>query len=159
MCELLNSIGKVCCMRAGVSNTRAACGLRRRFLRPAMLFGNFQITNSYVAKCLEKRRRQIIESNLNDTQCGFRPGHSNTDHISLSRKNLKNLGLYELDRQRTTGLYELDRQSQPSRRGCHSLELQDQPFTFCRRFDTASIFSTVFSMQSIRFLLRETEPE
>jgi len=32
-----------------------------------MLFGNFQIINIYVAKCLEKRRREIIESNLNDT--------------------------------------------------------------------------------------------
>ena len=42
----------------------------------------------------------------------------------------------------TPGLYELDRQSQPSRRGCHICELQDQPFTFCRRFGTASIFST-----------------
>jgi len=62
-------------------------------------------------------------------------------------------------RLRTTGLHELDRQSQPSRRGCHSLKLQHQPFTFCRRFDTASIFSTVFNMHSIGFLLRETEPE
>ena len=34
----------------------------------------------------------------------------------------------------TTGLHELDRQSQPSRRGCHSRELQDQLLTFCRRF-------------------------
>jgi len=42
-------------------------------------------------------------------------------------------------------LHELDKQSQPSRRGCHSWELQDQPFTFCRRFGTASIFSTVCS--------------
>ena len=33
-------------------------------------------------------------------------------------------------------------ESQPSRRRCHSWELQDQPFTFCRRFGTASIFST-----------------
>ena len=38
-------------------------------------------------------------------------------------------------------LHELDRQSQPSRWGCHSSELQDQPFTFWR-FGTASIFST-----------------
>jgi len=42
-------------------------------------------------------------------------------------------------------LHELDRQSQPSRRGCHSWELQDQPFTFCRRFGTASIFTAVSS--------------
>ena len=60
---------------------------------------------------------------------------------------------------RTTGLHEFDRQSQPSRRGCHGRELQDQPFTFCRRFGTANVFSTVFSMHSIAFLLRETEPE
>ena len=60
---------------------------------------------------------------------------------------------------RTTGLHELDRESQPSRRGCHSWELQDKPFTFCRWFGTANIFSTVFSMHSIGFLLRETEPE
>ena len=60
-------------------------------MRPEMLFGNFQIINIYVAKCLEKRRREIIESKLNDTQCGFRPGRSNTDHISLSSKILRNL--------------------------------------------------------------------
>jgi len=67
-------------------------GPRGRFVRPAMLFGNFQIINIYVAKCLEKRRREISESNLNDTQCGFCPGRSNTDHISLSSKILRNLG-------------------------------------------------------------------
>jgi len=60
---------------------------------------------------------------------------------------------------RTTSLHELDRQSQPSQWGCHSQEVQDQPFAFCRQFGTASIFSTVFSMHSIGFLLRETEPE
>jgi len=60
---------------------------------------------------------------------------------------------------RTTGLHKLDRQSQPSQRGCHSRELQDQPLTFCRRFGTASIISTVFSTHLIGFLLRETEPE
>ena len=50
-------------------------------------------------------------------------------------------------------LHELDlrlrcqraKQSQPSRRGCYSWKLQDQPFTFCSRFDTASIFSTEYS--------------
>jgi len=46
-----------------------------------MLFGYFQIINIYVAKCLEKRRRKIIESKLNDTQRGFRPGHSTTAQI------------------------------------------------------------------------------
>ena len=34
----------------------------------------------------------------------------------------------------TPGLHELDRQSQPSRGVCHICELQDQPFTFYRRF-------------------------
>jgi len=60
---------------------------------------------------------------------------------------------------RTTGQHELDRQSQPNQRGCHSRVVQDQPFTFCRLFGTASIFSKVFSMHSISFLLRETELE
>jgi len=54
----------------GVSNTR-----------PAMLFGNFQIINIYVAKCLEKRCSEIIESKLNDARCGFHPGRSITDQI------------------------------------------------------------------------------
>jgi len=53
----------------------------------------------------------------------------------------------------------IGRQSQPSRRGCHSQELQDQTLTFCRRFGIASIFSTVFSMHSIGFLLRATETD
>jgi len=56
------------------------------FVRPAMLFGNFQIINIYVAKCLEKGCREISESKLNDTKCGFRPGRSTTDNISLSSK-------------------------------------------------------------------------
>ena len=30
-------------------------------------------------------------------------------------------------------LYGLDRQSQPSRRGCHNWELQNQPLAFCRQ--------------------------
>jgi len=38
-----------------------------------------------------------------------------------------------------------------SERGCHNRELQEQPFTFCRRFGTASVFSTVFSMHSSVF--------
>jgi len=42
-------------------------------------------------------------------------------------------------------LHELDRRSQLSRRGCHSWELQDQPLIFCRRFGTASIFSTEYA--------------
>ena len=39
-----------------------------------------------------KRCREIIESKLNDTQCGFRPGRSIIDHISLFGKFLRNLG-------------------------------------------------------------------
>jgi len=34
----------------------------------------------------------MIESKLNDTQCGFRPGRSTTDEISLPSKFLWNLG-------------------------------------------------------------------
>ena len=78
---------------AGVSNTRAACGPRGRSVRPAMLFGNFQIMNIYIAKCLEKRCREIIQSKLNDTQRGFRPGPSTTDQVSLSSNFWEILGL------------------------------------------------------------------
>jgi len=60
-------------------------------VRPAMLFGNFQKINIYVAKCFGKRCREIIESNLSDTQCGFRHGRSSTDHTSLTSKILSNL--------------------------------------------------------------------
>jgi len=62
--------------KAGVSNTL-----------PAMLFGNFQIINIYVAKCFEKRCSEIIASKLNDAQCGFRSGRSITDQISALRSN------------------------------------------------------------------------
>ena len=75
-------------LRPGVSNARPA---RAFFLRPAMLFGNFQVINIYFAKCFEKTCLEIIESKLNDTQCGLRHGRSTTDHISLSRKILRNL--------------------------------------------------------------------
>ena len=33
------------------------------------------------AKCLEKRSREIVEGQLKDTQCGFRPGRSTTDQL------------------------------------------------------------------------------
>ena len=33
------------------------------------------------AKCLEERCREIIEPELDDTQCGFRPGGSTTEQI------------------------------------------------------------------------------
>jgi len=36
-------------------------GLRGHFVRPAMLFRNFQMFNIYVAKCLETRCREIHE--------------------------------------------------------------------------------------------------
>ena len=54
-------------------------GPREHFVRPAMLLGNFQIINMYVAKCLEKRCREIIEPRLNDTQCGLVPRRSATE--------------------------------------------------------------------------------
>ena len=60
---------------------RAECGPRGRFVRSAMLFGNFETFQIYVAKCLGKRCREINEPKLNDTQCGFHPGHSTTDQI------------------------------------------------------------------------------
>ena len=80
-------------------------------MRPAKLLGNFQIINFHLAKCLEKRYREIIESKLNDTQCSFRPGCSTTDHTSLSRKILRNLGIMlkisahalSISRKHTTG--------------------------------------------------------
>jgi len=56
-------------------------GPRGRFVRPAMLFGNFQMINIFIARCLEKRCREVIESKLNDAQCGFRPSRSTTDQI------------------------------------------------------------------------------
>jgi len=56
-------------------------GPRGRFVRPAMLFGNFQTIDIYIAKCLEQKFREIIESKLNDTQCGFSPGRGTTDQI------------------------------------------------------------------------------
>ena len=31
--------------------------------------------------CLEKKCREIVESKLEDGQCGFRPGRSTTDQI------------------------------------------------------------------------------
>jgi len=143
---------------------------------------------------------------LNDTRCGFRPGRSSTDDISLSSKFLRNVGsmpktsayTMSTSRKHNTGffvrsllreygvdgrlllavkslcccsencvqslLHELDlrlrcqhdRQSQPSRRGCHSLKLQDQPFTFCWRFGTASIFSTEYSACTRSVLINDT---
>ena len=39
----------------GVSNTRAACGPRGPFVRLTVRFGNFQIINICVTKCLDKK--------------------------------------------------------------------------------------------------------
>ena len=88
---MLSHLEPILCGKSGVSNTRAACGPRGPSVRPAMLFGTFQIMNIYIAKCLEKRCRKVIEPNLNDAQCGFRLGPSNIDQISLSSKFLRNL--------------------------------------------------------------------
>jgi len=38
------------------------------------------------AKCLEKRCREIIEPQLEDTQCRFRAGHSTADQFSTLQK-------------------------------------------------------------------------
>ena len=46
-----------------------------------MLLGKFQITNIYVANCLEKTCCEIIEPKLNYTQCSLHPGRSTTDQI------------------------------------------------------------------------------
>jgi len=64
----------------------------RAFCAARDAFWDLQIINIYIAKCLEKRHREIIESHLND-KYGFRPGHSTTDQIlSLSSIFLRNLG-------------------------------------------------------------------
>ena len=60
------------------SQTRGPSG---RFVRPAMLFGNFQIINICVAKCFEKRWSEITDAELNDAQFRFRSGRSTTDQI------------------------------------------------------------------------------
>ena len=56
---------------------------------PAMLFGNFQIFHIYVAKCLEKRCREINKTKLNDTLCGFHPAHNSADKNSTPQKNFE----------------------------------------------------------------------
>jgi len=57
----MNAIVAKQCLLQG-SQTRGpwvACGPRGRFVRAEMLFGNFQKFNICVAKCLEKRCREI----------------------------------------------------------------------------------------------------
>jgi len=57
-------------------------------------------------------------------------------------------------------LYDLDRHSQPSRQGCHSWKLQDQPFAFLQTIWYCLHFPIrLFNMHSIGFLLRATKPE
>jgi len=56
---------------------------------------------------------EIIESKLNDIQCGFGHGRNTTDHISLSSKILRNLGIMQKTsshalstlREHTTGFF------------------------------------------------------
>jgi len=62
---------------------RAARGPRGSLVRPAMLFGNFQITWTCVAKCFEKRCREIIESKLNDTVAIRKPERASAQSFAL----------------------------------------------------------------------------
>ena len=56
---------------SGVSNTRAACGSGGRFVRPAMLFGNFLITmtlfivHSTVFERVRLAREQVLDERTN----------------------------------------------------------------------------------------------
>jgi len=72
-----------------------------------------------------------------------------TTHIWVATNYLRTPGIH--DRQ-------MDRQTAESTR-VSSWKLQDQPFTFCRRFGAASIFSTGPSACIIGFPLRPIEPE
>ena len=44
------------------------------------------------AKCLERKCREIVESKLEDGQCGFCPGRSTTDQIFTLKQIWRNLG-------------------------------------------------------------------
>ena len=41
----------------------------------------FSLPGKIFAKCLERKCQEIVESKLEDGQCGFRPGRSTTDQI------------------------------------------------------------------------------
>ena len=46
----------------------------------------FSLPGKMYAKCLEKKCREIVESMLEDGQCGFCPGRSTTDQIFTLRQ-------------------------------------------------------------------------
>jgi len=48
------TIKKFAICKAGVSNPRAACGPQGPFVRPAMLFGDFQMINISLPSVLKK---------------------------------------------------------------------------------------------------------
>ena len=49
------------------------------------------------AKCLERKCREIVESKLEDGQCGFRPGCSTTDQIFTLKQIFEKSGEYGKD--------------------------------------------------------------
>jgi len=64
----------------------------RTFCAARDAFWEFLIINIYVAKCLEKRCRDIIESKVNDTHFGFVPAVVLQTKLSLPSKIYRNLG-------------------------------------------------------------------
>ena len=44
------------------------------------------IPGKVYARCLERRCREVVENQLEDEQCGFRPGRSITDQIFTLRQ-------------------------------------------------------------------------
>ena len=49
------------------------------------------------AKCLERKCREIVESKLEDGQCGFRPGRSTTDQIFTLKQIFEKSWEYDKD--------------------------------------------------------------
>ena len=130
-------------------------------MRPAMFFGNLQMLTFIRGDKTTARGRIQPPTSLirpakymahffkcHVSECGQQ---CNKIGCCLSRKShgiwpssgraITNSGLGS-KRLATPGLHELNRQSQPSRGGCHICELQDQPLTFCERFDASIILST-----------------